>query len=213
MLEGKNTYTTSDSENNTFQCSLWHACCLFQQFAKNSFTSTLPYLKKLKEEEKETKIKDEFFDFQNAVLHLNWFITAIKKLENQSYSPTLFLKSGKSKQKSVNQLINNLKSIPIQQVDTSYINSIFEQWKKDHQLMIDEPRYRLLIKLCILIYRQFMKIFFHAPNCFTTTSHQTINELQEEFLKASEHLEKLRSNFTHSTHDETTAASLPAFTP
>lgn len=210
LFEGKNTYTTSDSENNIFQYSLWDACCLFQQFAKNSFTSAHPYLKKLEEE---TKTKDEFFGFQEAVLHLDWFITTIKTLENQSYSSTLFLKSGKEKQKFVNQLINNLKNIPIKQVDTSSINSTFEQWKKDHQLMIDESRYRLLIKLCMLIYRQFMKIFFPASNCFTTTSHQTINKLQEEFLKASEHLQKLRSNFIHSTHDETTTASLPAFTP
>jgi ferritin len=188
---------------------LWDACCLFQQFAKNSFTSALPYLKKLEEE---TKTKNKFFGFQKAVLHLNWFITTIKTLENQSYSPTLFLKSGKAKQKSINQLINNLKSIPIQQVDTSSINSTFEQWKKEHQLMIDEPRYRLLIKLCMLIYRQFMKIFFPASNCFTTTSHQTINKLQEEFLKASEHLQNLRNNFSYSVHTETTAAK-PACTP
>lgn len=57
-----------------------------------------------------------------------------------------------------------------------------------------------------------MKIFFPASNCFTTTSHQTINELQEEFLKASKHLQNLRNNFSYSMHTETTAPS-PACTP
>jgi hypothetical protein len=50
-----------------------------------------------------------------------------------------------------------------------------------------------------------------ASNCFTA-SHQTVNELQEQFLKASKHLQSLRSNFTYSVHAETTAAR-PASAP
>ncbi|KAF5271519.1 hypothetical protein FQR65_LT05139 [Abscondita terminalis] len=208
LFEDKNTYTTSDSENNTFQYSLWDACCLFQQFEKKSFTS-FPYLKELKEK---TKVTDELFIFQFVVWELDKFITAIEKISSKSYQSTLFLKPGKEKQEYVNQLINQLKNIPIHQVDTSAINKIFEQWNKDHQHLIDEPRYRLLVKLCMLIYRQFIKIFFSELNCFTA-SHQNVNELQEQFLNAHEYLQKLRNNFTHSTHDATATATLPALTP
>ncbi len=86
-------------------------------------------------------------------MNLNWFITKVQRLEKQFYAPPLFLKSGKTKQKYVHQLINHLKNIPITQIDTASINNIFEQWKKGHQLLIDELRYRLLTKLCMLIYR------------------------------------------------------------
>lgn len=199
LFEDKNTPTTPRSENNTANHSLWDACCLFKEFANKSRLSEFPYLKKLEED---SKTKDFTLNFQNAVMNLDWFIKEVQRLEIQSYAPTLFLKSGKTKQQYVHQLINNLKNIPITQADTASINNIFEQWKKDHQLLIDEPRYRLLIKLCMLIYRQLMKLFFPDSDCFTT-SHQTADKLQEQFLQASQHLQRLKNHFTHSVQEVT----------
>ncbi len=202
LFETRNTPIKPDSENNTTHYSLWEACCLFKEFANNSFTPEFPYLKELEEDSENNR--KVLYDYQNAVIHLDWFIKAIQQLEKQSYSPTIFLKSGKNKQKQVHQLINNLKNIPITQVDTDSINNTFEQWKKEHQLLIDEPRYRLLTKLCMLIYRQFMKLFYpaSASDC-STASHQTINKLQEKFLEANLHLQKLREHFTSSVQNET----------
>lgn len=199
LFEDKNTPTTPGSENNTVNHSLWDACCLFKEFANKSCLSELPYLKKLEED---SKTKDFILNFQKAVMNLDWFIKEVQRLEIQSYAPTLFLKSGKTKQQYVHQLINNLKNIPITQADTASINNIFEQWKKDYQLLIDEPRYRLLIKLCMLIYRQLMKLFFPASDCFTT-SHQTVDKLQEQFLQASQHLQRLKNQFTQSVQEVT----------
>lgn len=193
------TPTKLGSENKTGNYSLWDACCLFKEFANNVLPPELPYLKQLEEE---PKTKDIVFNFLEAVMNLNWFITSIQQLEKQSYSPTLFLKSGKNKQKYIHQLINNLKNIPLTQADIAAINNTFEHWKKDHQLLMDKPRYRLLTKLCMLIYRQFMKLFFPTSDCFTN-SHQTINTLQEQFLQASQYLQKLREYFTHSTKEIT----------
>lgn len=157
LFEDKNTPKTPGSKTHTANHSLWDACCLFKEFANKSCLSELPYLKKLEED---SNTKDIYFNFQKAVMNLDWFITEVQQLEKRSYAPTLFLKSGKTEQQYVHQLIDKLKNTPITQTDTASINHTFEQWKRGHQLLIDEPRYRLLTKLCILIYRQLMKLFF-----------------------------------------------------